>query len=134
MRRLREIKQPLKLSNLPHHIEVGNEETHDIYMVAELIDEIRDGEASPEGNWFVIKRRRWEPNASTMIERYLDAEQDEMYEDWDERANDCFTKEVVEKIQEVLNHAFRGDYATSYWTYEQRVEIDIFPQLKEEAQ
>ncbi|MFP7454298.1 hypothetical protein [Bacillus safensis] len=128
------LNKPLKLSNLPHHIEVGNEETHDIYMVAELIDEIRDGETSPEGNWFLIKRRRWEPSANAMIDRYIEAEHEEMYEGWAERADDCFTKEVVEKIQEVLNHAFRGDYATSYWTYEQRVEIDIFPQLKEGAQ
>lgn len=128
------LNKPLKLSNLPHHIEVCNEETHDIYMVAELIDEIRDGETSPEGNWFLIKRRRWEPSANAMIDRYIEAEHEEMYEGWAERADDCFTKEVVEKIQEVLNHAFRGDYATSYWTSEQSVEIDIFPQLKEEAQ
>ncbi|AYJ75760.1 hypothetical protein BSP18_126 [Bacillus phage BSP18] len=38
--------------------------------------------------------------------------------------------EVVNKIQVILNGAFRGNYATAYWTYEQPVDIDIYPYQK----
>ncbi|WP_260857860.1 hypothetical protein [Bacillus pumilus] len=131
-RRLRRIPDPLKLSQLSEHVEVGNEKTNDIYMVAELVDEIMNGQAINADNWFVIKRRVWEPSANVMIESYIETEQDDMYENWGQKARDCFTQEIIEKIQEALNLAFRGDYATAYWTYEQPVEIDIFPGKDEE--
>ncbi|MNV92210.1 hypothetical protein D3C71_1867810 [compost metagenome] len=50
-----------------------------------------------------------------------------MYEDWDERARDCIKPEHIEKIQAVLDEAFKGGYETEYWTYVNPVEIDIRP-------
>ncbi|MCY8922160.1 hypothetical protein QFZ25_001845 [Bacillus atrophaeus] len=119
------IKEPLKLSQLQDDVEISIEETNDVYTVAEVKEEIRNGEVCQNDNWFVIERRVWRPNAASMIESYIENEHCYMYEDWDERANDCITSDVVEKIQSVLDEAFKGDYATAYWTYKQPIEIDI---------
>lgn len=119
----------LKLSQLADDIEISIEESHTVYTVAELKHEIIElGEAHHESsNWYTIKRQRWSPDARYMLERYIEDVYDEMYEDWDERANDCITDEVVKKIQEILDEAFKGDSVAVYWTYEQPVEIDIYP-------
>lgn len=119
----------MKLSQLADDVEISVEESHLTYTVAELKREILDlGEPHHEtSNWCVIKRQKWSPNANYMVESYIELEAQEMYEDWDERAMDCMTDEVIEEIQAILEKAFNSDHATAYWTYENPVEIDIFP-------
>lgn len=121
--------EKLKLSTLADDVEVSIEESHVTYTVAELKKEILEfgEEHHLSDKWFTITRKRWQPDADRMIEYYIDSEYEEMYEDWDERANDCITDDVKNKIQSILNEAFKDEYATVYWTYEEPVDIDIFP-------
>jgi len=122
----------LKLSQLNDDVEVSIEESHTVYTVAELKREIiESGEPHHESpNWYTIKRQKWTPDARSMLESYIDSEQDDMYEDWDERAWDCLINHgVFEKFQAILNETFKCEFATAYWTYEKPVEIDIFPQV-----
>lgn len=121
--------EKLKLSMLNDDVEVSSEDTNITYTVAELKTEITEmgEEHHLTNNWYTIKKKKWKPSADTMIESYIESEYDDMYEDWDERANDCITDEVKSKIQAILDEAFKDDYATVYWTYEKPVEIDIFP-------
>lgn len=123
------VVKKLKLSELADEVEVSIEESSNVYTVAELKHEILElGEPHHESpNWYTITRKRWKPNAMYMIETYIEREYDEMYEDWDNRALDCVTNEVIDKIQTILDEAFKDDYATTYWTYEDRLEIDIKP-------
>ncbi|MED3839760.1 Uncharacterised protein [Niallia circulans] len=94
----------MKLSQLADDVEISVEESHLTYTVAELKREILDlGEPHHEtSNWCVIKRQKWSPNANYMVESYIELEAQEMYEDWDERAMDCMTDEVIEEIQAIL--------------------------------
>lgn len=121
--------EKLKLSQLSDDVEVSIEETSTVYTVAELKAEILDGEPHHESpNWYTVTRKRWVPDAHSMFDRYIDCERDDLYEDWDERAWDCIEKEsAVTKVQKILDEVFKGDHATAYWTYENPVEIDIFP-------
>lgn len=120
----------LKLSQLNDDVEVSVEETSTVYTVAELKREILElGEPhyKTEG-WYTVKRENWQPSAHSMIESYIENEYQEMYEDWNERAWDCVMNYgLVDKIQSMLDETFKSDYATRYWTYEEPVEIDIFP-------
>lgn len=118
-----------KLSELSNEIELCVEESNVVYTVAELKREIVElGESHHEtDNWFIIKKKKWKPNAVRMVEKYIENEYDDMYEDWDERAMDCMTDEYMNKIQEILNEAFKDKDATVYWSYEEPIEIDIFP-------
>ncbi|MGC5327002.1 hypothetical protein [Brevibacillus sp. SYSU BS000544] len=122
-------EKTLKLSELADDVEIGREEHSVKYTVAELKREITElGEPHHENNdWFTVKPERWQPSAERMIEVYLDNEYQDMYEDWDERANDCFTDDVKQRIQAILDEAFSSSYATDYWTFEQPVLIDIKP-------
>lgn len=119
----------LKLSELPNETELSVEESNITYTVGELKREILElGEPHHElNNWYTIKKRKWKPNAHLMVERYIDNEFEDMYEDWDERAMECLNETVIENIQQLLDEAFKGDHATVYWTHEEPVEIDIFP-------
>lgn len=114
----------IKLSALADDIEISVEESSTVYTVADLKREILElGEPHHlTPNWYTIKRRKWNPDAEYMIERYLEQEDDQMYEDWLERALECINNEHINKIQAVLDEAFKGDY---YFTYEEPVEIDI---------
>lgn len=118
-----------KLSELSNEIELCVEESSIIYTVAELKREILElGEPHHETDtWFIIKKKKWKPDVVRMVEQYIENEYDDMYEDWDERAMECMTDEHLNKIQEILNEAFKGEDATVYWSYEESVEIDIFP-------
>lgn len=122
----------LKLSKLSDDIEVSAKESHIVYTVAELKREILElGEPHHEtSNWYTIERKRWSPDAYSMVESYIENEYCNMYDGWNERAMDCITDEVVDKIQAILNEAFKGDYATAYWEYDKPVEIDVFPNNK----
>ncbi|MED4353610.1 hypothetical protein P9265_14935 [Schinkia azotoformans] len=121
--------QKIKLSELSDDVEVAILDSHTTYTVAELKREIIElvEPHHESSNWHTLTRKRWTPSAEIMIDNYIESEYCEMYEDWDERAKDCIAVEVVEKIQAILDEAFKGDHATAYWTYEDPVEIDIFP-------
>jgi hypothetical protein len=122
----------LKLSQLPDSTEISAEDSNSVYTVKELKREILEfGEPHHEtGSWYTLQHKRWHPSAASMIESYIESEYCDMYEDWDERANDCITQDVVNKVQSILNEAFKGDSATEYWSYIDPVEIDIFPESK----
>jgi uncharacterized protein YdaL len=130
-----QVRTILKLSSLPDYVEVSALDSGTVYTVKELKDEIlRLGEPHHlTKGWHLIERKRWNPSAANMVESYIDSEYCEMYENWDERANDCMTKEVIQKIQDVLDEAFKGDHATAYWSYEEPIEIDILPPEDKEA-
>lgn len=119
----------LKLSELSDEIELTIEESSFTYTVAELKHEITElGEPHHlSSNWYTINRKRWNPNASTMIERYIDNEFEDMYEDWDVRAMECLHDTVIENLQTIVDEAFESNYATEYWTCDKPVEIDVFP-------
>lgn len=119
----------LKLSELPDEAELSIEESSITYTAKELKHEILEfgEEHHLSTNWFTIIRKHWKPDAKLMIERYIDNEYEEMYEDWYDRAMDCFSNVVVENLQTLLDEAFEGDYATLYWNYDKPVEIDVFP-------
>ncbi|MFT9820322.1 hypothetical protein [Lysinibacillus sp. NPDC056185] len=46
-----------------------------------------------------------------------------MYEDWDDRANECVTDEILQKIQTILDKAFASDSVKQYWTLEKKIVI-----------
>lgn len=119
----------LKLSELEDDVKIGREEHNEFYTVAELKREIIEfGEPCHEHtNWYTIKMHRWKPSAECMIEDYIENQYQDMYEDWDDRANDCITEDIMKRLQTILDEAFSGDHATVYWTFEQPVEIDIYP-------
>jgi hypothetical protein len=122
--------EKLKLSMLAEDVEISIEESHTVYTVAELKREITElGEPHHESaNWYTIKREKWVPDAESMLDRYIDCEKDDLYEDWDESAWDCVMRNnAIDKIQAILDETFNSDYATTYWTYDKSVEIDIFP-------
>lgn len=122
----------LKLSELADDVEVGREYHHTTYTVAELKHEIlkHDEPHHEDKDWYTVKHQKWQPCAKTMIENYIENESQDMYDDWDERANDCLTDDVVQRIQAILDEAFATGHATDYWTFEQRVMIDIKPMSK----
>ncbi len=119
----------LLLSELSDDVEISIEGSSTVYTVAQVKHEIQElgEEHHLSKNWYTISYKRWYPSANTMIERYIESEYADMYEDWDERANECITEKVISKIQKILDKAFNSDYATTYWTYDNKVEIDIFP-------
>ncbi len=119
----------VKLSELADDVEVSIEESSTVYTVGQLKREILElGEPHHEkSNWCTITREKWTPNAERMLDSYIENEGCDMYEDWDERAWDCLPKEVVEKIQKILDEAFSTEYATAYWICDMAVEIDILP-------
>ncbi|NEZ43799.1 hypothetical protein [Paenibacillus alvei] len=119
----------LKLSELADDVELGREEHSTVYTVAELKREIIElGEPHHKyKHWYTIENQRWEPSAERMIEDYIDNQYPDMYEGWEERASDCITEDVLQRLQAILDEAFSSDHATVYWTFEEPVEIDVFP-------
>lgn len=122
----------LKLSELADDVELSVEETSTVYTVAELKREILElGESHHNTpNWCTVVRQRWLPSANNMLDTYIENEHQDLYEDWDERAWDIVVEHDLEKkIQSLLDEAFKDDFATSYWTYDKPVEIDIYPPI-----
>jgi hypothetical protein len=117
----------VKLSELPEDTQLSLEESNTSYTAAKMKHEILElGEPHHlSKTWYTVKDATWTPSASGMIERLIEDAQDDMYEDWDERATDCVDDEVVAKMQVMLEEMF--DSARGYWEYENQVEIDIFP-------
>lgn len=120
----------LKLSELSPDQLIARDGVGGIYEVSQVIDEItRLGETHHESkDWYTLKPAQWIPDAKSMIERYLECEQDDKYEDWFERTLDCFSKEDFDKIQEVLESAVKRDgTVTTYYDFVEKIEIDVYP-------
>lgn len=84
-----------------------------------LVEELRNGdiEVNDVGSIYTAKVKLWEPSAKRMVETYIDQQQDEMYEDFDIRAFDCFTEDDLGKIQDIIDAVFARDKGieTCYW-------------------
>lgn len=115
----------IKLSQLSNNTEIAYEESGFTITVSELKQLIKDGEYEGE-TYYTVQREHWKPSAQEMIENYIEYESQSMYEDWDERANDCIDDAVISKMQAILDEAFKGDSATEYWTHENEIKIDYF--------
>lgn len=121
----------LKLSQLDNGVQIANE-FHTINSeVGELKDDIIEHNTpyhNVKGDWFVITPAKWEPNAKDMLDGYIESIYQEMYEDWDDRAWNCITDEVINKIQKILDETF-DEATTNYWEFDfsKPVEIDIRP-------
>lgn len=120
-----EVKETVKLSELPNETLVSYEDAHFSLTAEELRQCVANGEHEGRNEvWIVGVEKRWKPDAKWMLESYIENEYDQMYEDWDDRANDCIKKEHIERIQAVLDEAFSGDSATVYWLLDGSV-VDI---------
>lgn len=117
-----EIKEKVKLSELPAETLLSYEGAHFTLTAAEL----RKDPDQNDGTWYVCTEQRWHPTAKEMVNLYIENKYDNgMYEDWDERAFDCLKPEHYERIQSILDEAFKGDHATKYWMLDGPiVEID----------
>lgn len=117
----------LKLSQLSDDVEIANKNTVRIWTVEELKNEIIQFGDEQTGKWFIAKPKKWQPCAQSMIENYIENQADEMYEDWEERANNCVSSALIQNIQILLDGAFNNSDATDYWEWGTPVEIDILP-------
>ena len=117
-----------KLSELANDAELSYEDAGYVYTTHELKRDLLDPEEDDyplAKDWYLVERKRWTPDAKTMIADYIENEYQSMYEDWDERAMDCVSEEVVSKIQAVLEEAFKGDSVAAYWDQTEEVQIDM---------
>lgn len=122
----------LKLSQLDDDVQIASEYGLRNYTVAEIRNEIiKHREPHHEtDNWYIVNPAKWEPDAKTMLERYIEMEADELYEDWEDGAWNCLTKETIQEIQSILDESLgRDEYVTNYWNFDfsKPVEIDIKP-------
>ncbi len=117
----------LKLSQLPDVTEIASDSRFGVTTVEELKDEILNDGYEVTGEWFTVKKKEWKPDARWMIESYIENEYDQMYEDWDERAKDCISDDLVSKMQNLLDEAFKGSAVRDYWEWDKDVEIDVEP-------
>lgn len=119
------VNESVKLSSLPADTLVSYEDARYTLTAAELIEKVTEGEYGEWLTWYVATEKRWQPNAKYMLERYIENEYDELYEEWDEKAFDCLNQDHYDRIQAVLDEAFKGDSATVYWVLDGPVvEID----------
>lgn len=117
-----------KLSELSNDLEVSYEDAGCAYTVQELKQILLDPTIDDDlltKDWYLIERMRWNPDARGMIDDYIENESSYKYDDWEEQAQDCITDEVITKIQEILDEAFKGDSATEYWNLTERFELDV---------
>lgn len=117
-----------KLTELNNDLEVSYEDAGCAYTVQELKQILFDPTIDDdlrEKDWYLIERKRWQPDAKGMIDDYIENESSYKYDDWEEQAQDCITDEVVAKIQAVLGEAFKGNSVTEYWELTERIELDI---------
>ncbi|MEK8128383.1 hypothetical protein WMW72_10755 [Paenibacillus filicis] len=112
----------VKLSTLADDVQLAYVDGNEQITAGQLR---ADPESYDHSTWYVCTNRRWQPNAKTMIDNYIEGEYDTMYEDWDDRARDCLKQEHYDRIQAILDEAFSGDHATVYWILDgPEVEID----------
>lgn len=91
--------------------------------VAELKEKLKKDNDATRKKWYVVQSQTWNPDAKRMIENYIKNEYKEMPDDWDDRANDCITEEVVQKIQSILDKAFESETVKQYWILKKKIEI-----------
>jgi hypothetical protein len=104
------------LSEISDDTMLSYEDSHETVTALELRQMIAAGEIKPlDHTWIVAEPKVWKPDAEYMIIQYIENEYQDMYEDWDERANDCIKPEHIAKIQAVLDEAFSDGHATQYW-------------------
>lgn len=120
----------LKLSQLADDVVIANSDALKVWTVEELKNEIEEFGNKGIGQWFIAKPQEWQPCAQSMIENYIDSQADGMYEDWDERALDCVSEELIQKMQALLDEAFKGDSVKTYYEWGEPVGIDILPKLQ----
>ncbi|MGG3504699.1 hypothetical protein ABES58_04360 [Paenibacillus lautus] len=119
----------VKLSELPADTQLSYEDAPYTISANDLIEKIGDGEDLLEHTWYVAVEKRWKPDAKYMLDQYIENEYHVMYEDWDKRAKDCLKQEHYDRIQVVLDEAFKGDHATKYWMLDgPEVIIDFLPE------
>jgi hypothetical protein len=119
--------ETVRLSELDSETIVSYEDAHYTLTVAELRERVAVGDYRGGVTWYVANPHCWSPTAKQMVEQYIENEYDNgMYEGWDERAFDCMKSEHYDRIQAVLDEAFKGDHATKYWMLDgAEVEIDV---------
>lgn len=115
--------ETVKLADLADNEVVSFEDATYTLTVAELKEELKNGYYASSKTWYVAQSQTWAPDANRMISDYIENEYQEMYEDWDDRANECITDEVLQKIQSILDEAFKNDSVKQYWTLEKKIEI-----------
>ena len=111
--------EKVKLSELDNNQEVSYEWGNAIFTVDEMKEELKKDSRLKDKQWYTVKHKKWEPNAKEMIEDYIENESQNMYEDWDEGASDCVTRELVQKIQSLLEESFEG--CSDYWLLENEI-------------
>lgn len=117
------VNETVKLADLADNEVVSFEDATYTLTVAELKEELIKDDDATSKTWYVAQSQTWTPDAKRMIEDYIENEYQEMYEDWDDKANDCITDDVVQKIQSILDTAFKSDSVRQYWTLEKKIEI-----------
>jgi len=122
------VKATIQLSLLDDETMISYEDARYTLTALELRERIANGEYRGGAiTWYVADLRRWTPDPKRMVEQYIENEYDNgMYEGWDERAFDCLKPEHYKQIQAILDEAFKGDHATTYWMLDgPEVEIDV---------
>lgn len=119
-------EKTILLSEVPENEELSYEDGSFTLTPSELRKRIEEGEGLQNHTWYVCTPQRWNPDAKYMLDRYIEDEYNNgMYEEWDARASECLCQEHYDKIQAVLDDAFKDDYVTKYWTLDgARVIID----------
>lgn len=116
-----------KLSTLSEETMIVSEEYGRI-SVEDMKNEILVyGRDCSKEKWFLPIDKNWKPSAQFMVQRYIDGEADEMYEDWDEKAARCFKQNDYDRIQAILNEVFARDNVIDYYEFGEQIEIDIMP-------
>ncbi|KQN96921.1 hypothetical protein [Paenibacillus sp. Leaf72] len=121
------MSESIKLSVLAADTILGYEDARYTLTAEELRQKLADGEYTSEITWYVATGRQWAPDAKKMVEQYIENENNnDLYEGWDARAYKCMKPEHYERIQIIMDEAFKSTYATQYWTLEGPiVEIDV---------
>lgn len=115
----------IKLSELPSDTLIGREEMTPM-RVSDVIEEMRMGEPHADHVWYLTETHYWRPDAAKMVNRYLENESDEMYEDWDERADDVFGM-LIPQIQALMDELtdLHKEHVSVYYTCGDEIEFDI---------
>lgn len=116
-----------KLSELIDGTLVASENSG-VITAYELRNQVEEGEALNE-TYHTIQIMRWAPDAKEMISDYIERESQSMYEDWDDVAMDHVTDEVVSELQAVLDKALKYDDVRNYYTFKDKIVIDVLEVL-----
>lgn len=119
------VNEIIKLSELSDDIEVSYDDSHTVWSVKKLKRDLKNDTYLHTKVWHTIERHEWNPCAKYMIESYIENEYQEMYDSWNEKAMDCITDDVTNKVQAILNDAFKEDTVKNYWSLEKQIEIDL---------